>query len=274
MKKLLCLMTACALCAIALAGCSRSSAPGGDTQPDTTQAVDFEPQTTAVPQGHGEEDQSLLIGDPTAPPAERLVQEDASQDGDYFSMDALSQGDGDAVENPKLAEIPIAQDIPGAIDPSTYQFSALIDTSLGFTFNYPAHWENLPGVYTVCFREVAEAGKFPARVAVTAKKLTHTPEGTVLRDELGSYMRTIYRQYDSSTFQTGTANTEDTFLGREAMSNTYLAYSGETEVKGFVIGCSVGKVVYVFHFCASYEDYQALENIMRYMLRSVQLVED
>ena len=57
-----------------------------------------------------------------------------------------------------------------------------------------------------------------------------------------------------------------------AYSNTYLAYSGETEVKGFVIGRAVKRVLYVFHFCAAYEDYQAMESIMRYILNSVQLV--
>lgn len=273
MKKLLCLILLGALCAAALAGCSSSRTADSGAQP--TANVDFAPVDTAPPQGHGEEDQSLLIGDPTAPPAERLPEDAAAQGDDYFSMDALTDGGGDsAEENPKLSSAPAWQDVPGAIDPATYQYSALIDTSLGFTFNYPAHWENQPGVFTVCFREAVEPGDFPARVAISVKTLTHTPEGTVMRDQLSSYMRTIARKYDSATFQSGSVNTEDTFLNRQAMSNTYLAYSGETEVKGFIIGCSVGKKLYVFHFCASYEDYQAMENIMRYMLRSVQLVED
>lgn len=273
MKKLICLIIACALCAAALAGCARPESP---SEAEPTTAVDFQPDVTAVPQGHGEEDQSRLIGDPTLPPAEPIAG-DADADGqgdDYFSMDAITDGGNAVEENPKLASAPMAQDVPGAIDPSTYQFSALIDTSLGFTFNYPSHWENLPGVYTVCFREAVEPGDFPCRVAITAKKLTHTPEGSVLRDQLVSYMHAIYRQYDAATFQSGTVNNEDTFLGREAISNTYLAYSGETEVKGFIVGCAVGKTLYVFHFCASYEDYRAMENIMRYMLRSAQLVED
>ena len=41
-----------------------------------------------------------------------------------------------------------------------------------------------------------------------------------------------------------------------------------------MIGRAVKRVLYVFHFCAAYEDYQAMENIMRYMLNSVQLVEE
>ena len=50
--------------------------------------------------------------------------------------------------------------------------------------------------------------------------------------------------------------------------------SGETEVKGFVIGRAVKRTLYVFHFCASYEDYAAMERVMRYMVNSVELVDD
>jgi len=63
-------------------------------------------------------------------------------------------------------------------------------------------------------------------------------------------------------------------MGKQALSNTYLAYSGETEVKGFIIGQSIGRVLYVFHFSASYEDYTAMERVMRYMLNSVQIIQD
>jgi hypothetical protein len=121
------------------------------------------------------------------------------------------------------------------------------------TFNYPSNWVNVPGVFTVCYREMAEPGEFPARVAISAKRLVHSPEGTVVSDELTEFVRVIRKQYDANTFQLGTPNTEDTFMGKTALSNTYLAYSGETEVKGFVIGQSVGRVLYVFHFSASNE---------------------
>ena len=93
-------------------------------------------------------------------------------------------------------------------------------------------------------------------------------------EELSEYMRLVRKQYDTATFQAGTPNTEDEFMGQQAYSNTYLAYSGETEVKGFVIGQTVGRVLYVFHFCASYDDYTALERVMRYMLNSVQIIQE
>ena len=288
MKKLLCALIVCAMCVCGLSGCD-SDAPGEDAAGAGNDA----PTVTLVPEegDHGETDQSAALLDalPTVVPAETLsaaaLSDGASASDEYYSIDALINGadddidddpvipddDGDAEpEAPTPAPVPVN----GALNPSVYQYSALVDTSLGFTFNYPAHWKNIPGVYTVCYREDKTDGSFPARVAISAKKLKHSPEGTVLTDELTSYMKMVYKQYEPDSFQTGTPNAEDTFMGKQAYSNTYLAYSGETEVKGFVIGRAVKRVLYVFHFCAAYEDYQSMENIMRYMLNSVQLVEE
>ena len=278
MKKLLCAMLVCALCACALSGCKKQAEPEAAPEADFAPA-EASPGVTPVPDegGHGEEDQSAALADmPTLAPVERVDGGDAGEDGasdDYYSIDALinqPQQEFDTYE-----ESSQATPRPGAamIDPTTMQFSALVDTTMGFTFNYPTNWVNIPGVYTVCYREAVEPGDFPARVAITGKLLVHSPEGTVLTDELTAYVRTIYKQYDASSFQLGMPNTQDTFMGRQAVSNTYLAYSGETEVKGFIIGTSVGRRMYVFHFCASYEDYAAMENLMRYMLKSVELVE-
>ncbi len=282
MKKLLCVMLICALCACALAGCNKQAAP--EEAPDADFApAQANPGVTAVPEegGHGEEDQSAALAEmPTLAPAERLEDDtagDAGASDDYYSIDALIS-QPDATDEPEFntyVEETLATVRPGTsvIDPSALQFSALADTTMGFTFNYPTSWVNIPGIYTVCYREAVEPGDFPARVAITGKLLVHSPEGTVLTDELMSYVRTIYKQYDASSFQLGTPNTQDTFMGKLAVSNTYLAYSGETEVKGFIIGTSVGRRMYVFHFCASYEDYAAMERLMRYMLNSVALVE-
>lgn len=291
MKKTLCVICAIAVCAWSLAACSLRGS-GGSAQP-TSEAA-FEPETTALPEArHGEEDQSQYIDDlPTLPPAETVAPEDGTaaeedaslpanaDEAEYFSIDALlttTDGpDGFNEENaatisPDATEPPSSRRIT-RIDPATYQFSALTDTSLGFTFNYPTQWENLPGVFTVCFREPIVSGEFPARVAFSAKKMVHTVEGTTLSTQLTKYMRTIYQMYDPSTFQAGTVNSNDKFLGQTAMSNTYLAYYGDIEVKGFIIGTAVGKIIYVFHFCASYEEYTAMEGIMRYMINSAELV--
>ena len=282
MKKLLCLMLICALAGPALSGCSRTRSPEQETQQPA--AADFAPESTALPEAnHGEEDQSqALYGDPTLPPAETLApgETPAGLDDDFFSIDALlEQADGpvNSFDDADIGDPDATAPAPAngqIIDPSTYQFSALIDTSLGFTFNYPSHWENLPGVSTVCYREVVEPGDYPARVAISVKKLAHSPEGNVIIDQMTSFFRTIYQMYNPNSFQAGSINEADSFLGQVAVSNTYLAYSGEIEVKGFVIGTAIGKTLIVFHFCASYDDYSAMEGVMRYMLRSVEPVGD
>lgn len=275
MKKILCLIFVTVLCAFALCACSRSQSAAENSE-------DAVPGATAVPiEGdHGEMDQSGTIEAlPTLEPAEPLNANGISTDdaGDYFSIDALiDQGDsGEAVPADPEATPEAALVLPASsdVDTSTYQFSALTDTALGFTFNYPSHWINVPGVYTVCFREPAEEGKFPARVAITVKKLVHTPDEQAMMEQLTAYMRIIRNQYDKATFESGTPNMNDSFLDRGALSNTYLAYSGDNEVKGFVIGTAVGRSMCVFHFCASYDDYGPMESMMRYMLRSIQPVQ-
>ena len=279
LKKFVCLMLVCALCACALTGCGRSG-DGGRT-PDAPQSGS--PETTAVPEvgGHGEQDQSaaLLEAMPTLEPVQPL---EAAGDG-YFDIDALLNQPADAqpAGSPEGQAQPLEAPLPGPEataaatrpDTSGYQYTALTDTALGFTFNYPSHWVSVPGVYTVCFREPQEEGKFPARVAITVKKMVHTPDEQVLAEQLTSYMRIIHNQYDKSTFESGTPNLSDNLMGRLAMSNTYLAYSGKNEVKGYVIGTAVGRNICVFHFCAAYEDYAPLEGAMQYMLHSIQAVE-
>ena len=291
MKKLLCALLICAICAGALAGCGRRQASGDDASGGDAPA--YNPENTPVPEegAHGEQDQSQALAEmPTLAPAETLSSEEAASlidddddddsvnSDDYYSIDALinsAETDGAAEDElPQASQAPVQPVGSNVIDPNTLQYSALNDPDMKLTFNYPSDWVNVPGVFTVCYREMVEPGDFPARVAISAKLLVHSPEGMVLTDELTSFVRVIRKQYDSETFQLGTLNSEDTFLERQAYSNTYLAYSGETEVKGFVIGCAIGRVLYVFHFCASYEDYTAMERVMRYMLNSVHILQD
>lgn len=284
LKKFLCLMLLCGLCAFVLSGCKRSG--DGGQAPDA--AKPGAPEATAVPEvgAHGEEDQSaaLLEAMPTLEPVEPLDGPAVTSAGDgYFDIDALLNqpvGDAEATADGQAQplEAPLSAPEAAAVatrpDTSGYQYTALTDTSLGFTFNYPSHWVSVPGVYTVCFREPPEEGHFPARVAITVKKMVHTPDEQVLEEQLTAYMRIIHKQYDSSTFESGTPNLSDNLMGRLAMSNTYLAFSGKNEVKGYVIGTAVGRNICVFHFCAAYEDYAALEGAMQYMLHSIQAVDN
>ena len=282
MKRIFCLALVLALCAAMMAACKKAApepADAGGPMP-------AQPEVTAVPEegDHGEEDQSAALADmPTLEPVVPLGEDagEAVEGGgtdDYYSIDALLADVPDEAPAPQPEPVPEGEGEPTptprpVVDTSTYQYSALTDTSLGFTFNYPSHWENVPGVYTVCFREKVEPGDFPARVAITAKKLVHTPDEQVITEELTSYLRMVHKQYEAASFQAGTPSTEETFLGKPAMSNTYLAYSGENEVKGYIIGTAVGRTMYVLHFCATYDDYGAMESMMRYMVKSAELVD-
>ena len=290
MKKLLCALLVCVLCACGLTACGRKTASDGAETSRGNPAGN--PEVTPVPEegSHGEEDQSQALANmPTLAPAvpvegdvsddddDYVDDDDDVDDEDYYSMAALMNPSEDA-EAPDDALEAAPQDTPkpggNIIDPNTLSYTALSDPDMKLTFNYPSNWVNVPGIFTVCYREMVEPGEFPARVAISAKRLVHSPEGTVVTDELTEFVRIIRKQYDANTFQLGTPNAEDTFMGKQAPSNTYLAYSGETEVKGFVIGQSVGRTLYVVHFSASYDDYTAMERVMRYMLNSVQIVQD
>ena len=283
MKKLLCVFLICALFGCALSGCGKKASPD-DAEPASQGAGNNVPEVTVVPEtgGHGEEDQSQALADmptlaPVQPAAEGDLPDDDDDDDDdaddYYSIDALINGAA-GEETPEPSQQPASKPAGNVLDPNTLSYTALNDPDMKLTFNYPSNWVNVPGVFTVCYREMTEPGEFPARVAISAKRLVHSPEGTVLTDELTEFVRVIRKQYDANTFQLGTLNSEDTFMDKQAYSNTYLAYSGETEVKGFIIGQAVGRVLYVFHFSASYDDYAALERVMRYMLNSVHIIQE
>ena len=236
---------------LALALCACSKGKQADDAAPETDAPPSAAAQSAPSEAEATDDPYDLMAQPTLEPVELMPVENA---------DDVAQA----------ATLPTS--VP-AIDIGAYRFSALTDTALGFTFNYPSDWENVPGTFTICFRQKGEEGSIPIRVAISRKKMVHSVEGDTLTDELTTFVRTISRYYDTSTFQLGTVNREDTFMGTHAVSSTYLAYSGSTEVKGFIIGCAIEKNIYVFHFSASYSDYAAMDSIMRYMCNSVRLVE-
>ena len=89
-----------------------------------------------------------------------------------------------------------------------------------------------------------------------------------------SYLKAVSKQYDPDTFQIGTEQKDVPFIRRKGIANTYLAYWGSVEVKGYVLGVAVDRTLYVFHFCASYSDYAELESVMQYMASTVTLYED
>ena len=110
-------------------------------------------------------------------------------------------------------------------------------------------------------------------MAVTRKRLAHAPKFSRLLTQFQEYAETVRAQYDSTTFEYGDLNSSAAFLGQPAYEITYLAYSGAVEVKGYMICTNVDKYVYVFHFCAPYDDYAAMEPMMRQLRDSVTLAQ-
>ena len=286
LKKLICLVLILALAVPMLSGCGRKqeqAAPEATAEADYNPAgpgytitdgsansvpdapVDLTPQQrAAMSVGESEGEQTV----PSDIPYED--QEELLPPGGEREQETVTAADGDVVlgtydESTDTA----AHDAPSAIDTNAYQYTQVDDENINFTFNVPSHWKLVPGIYTICYREEVDDGDFPARLAITRKRLVHTPDDRALLEELSSFMKSVSKQYDKSTFQTSIPNREDTFMGKPAFSNTYLAYWGDIEVKGFVIGCSVGRTLYVLHFSASYADYAAMESMLRYIVNSV-----
>lgn len=269
MKRFLCLLLVTILSSLVLSGCSDKQNNQND-QEQQNDHVSFSPESTAVPNSSVLEaanafSNTEISDQPTLEPVETISSNDNEND-ETIDDQIFSTHNVDTNTDQHAA--------PSGVDTSAYQFSSLSDHSLGFTFNYPSHWQNIPGIYTVCFQEQVEDGDVPARVAITRKKLTHTPDASDLSDHLIAYLKTIYKQYDTSTFEVSGLNTSISFMGQNGYSTTYLAFKGETEVEGFVILCVVERTLYVYHFSASYSDYQSMESMMQYMCKSVQLVDE
>jgi len=242
-----------------LTGCSNSSS----TYDDAGSSGSFEPETTAAPSQY-----SVQTGSDSADPQPKV-------------LDILLSTDDPAAANapetePEEEPAPLTDILDLAeptFDPSpSYTYEKLADPSFGFTFAYPVGWENLPGKHTVCFRENAADGEYPARVAITRKTLAHSPKESVLLSQFQSYMETIYEQYDPETFELGTLFSSASFMGQTAQEITYLAYSGETEIIGYACCSSIGRNVYVFHFTCAYDEYESLRSAMLRMRDSASVI--
>ena len=254
MKKIAALLIAGALIAATLSGCSNSSDTAADqpplnTVPESTVTTEFAdafmPDVMDVPV------------DATAEPAADVPDESIVPESTDTPAEAAT-------------EAPAAQ---ATAAPYAYTLTALTDSTFGFVCAYPSGWKNLPGKYTVCFREEVSGDDFPARMAVTRKRLAHAPKFSRLLTQFQEYAETVRAQYDSKTFEYGDLNSSAAFLGQPAYEITYLAYSGDVEVKGYMICTNVDKYVYVFHFCAPYDDYAAMEPMMRQLRDSVTLAQ-
>lgn len=220
---------------------------------------------------------------------------DAAEQTTNFAPEATSEVptviEEDIKEEPVQEELPEVIDVPVEITPepateatpepaptqdnslATYTFQTLSDTSFGFVFTYPTTWVNSPGKHTVCFSEPAEEGSVPARVAITRKEMVHKPDAERVLEQFKEYGEVIKGQYEAKTFEWGTLNEEARFMGNTAYEIPYLAYSGDTEIQGYLACTAVDYTIYVFHFYCPYDEYGSLKNLMTMMRDSVKVVE-
>lgn len=205
---------------------------------------------------------------------------DAPEQTADFQPETTSEPEAPVSSLPPAVDVPLDGD-PAGIQPTpeptqaahSYTLTALTDSSFGFVFAYPTGWRNLPGKHTICFREDSDAVSFPARVAVTKKTFAHTPKSSKVLDQFQSYAQTALAQYSADTIEFGDLNSNARFLGQTAYEITYLAYSGDTEIKGYMICCSVDHDMYVFHFCCAYDVYASMENMINQMRDTVTIVQ-
>ena len=92
-------------------------------------------------------------------------------------------------------------------------------------------------------------------------------------EQFKEYGETIRAQYEAKTFEWGTLNESAHFMGNVAYEIPYLAYSGDTEIQGYLICTALDYTVYVFHFYCPYDEYGSLKNLMTMMRDSVKIVE-
>ena len=294
MKRLLIILLVLALAGFVLSGCDRRSAA-----PEETEGQDgsFSPETTAVGGlTQAVEDQSSADPADTATEEPTYVEpiavgaEDADPvDIDVTDADPEETPDPEAADQPEDAEdgaendgetaaeptpdsdMPFATPTP---QPNTFisEYAEVSAPGLGFRLSYPADWVNIPGRSTVCYVQPLENGTvYPARVAVTMKRMPHATNYDEAQTELANYIKTLMTQYNQSTFKVNTKLDYDTkFMGKAAIATTYLAYDGPQEIIGYTIITYFERYLYVFHFLCAYEDYNAFSEAMKYMRDSVQ----
>ena len=282
-KKIAALALACILLCMSLTGCS----DGSSVSSAPTQQPNFLPDATALPVDSGSAAE-VLQTQPTAEPIFAIPAEEDTEEEPLFGLDTEtateeplfgldeetlpSVEDATAEPTEEPTPEPTMTPAPTVYSPyASYTYASLMDTSFGFVLNYPSTWRNLPGKYTVCFEEITGEGDFPARVAVTRKKLPHKPSSETLAKQFQAYVQQVCSQYDPKTFELSDLNSNTTFMKRDGYSIGYLAYSGDTEVQGYMCCCAIDYTVYVFHFCSTYEDFEPMKPVLTRIRDSVSL---
>lgn len=283
MKKFICLLLACTLLTGLLSGCDRQAVSTPAAETEQTQAANFAPETTAVTTQQYQIIDEADAGDAAS---EDSAQDAPAEDATAAPADVpadvpVDEPAGGNEAEPSFTVNPT--DVPEDIVPfstptpqpntNITSYSTISGTGLGFKFDYPSDWVNIPGRSTVCYVQPLKEGTvYPARVAVTMKKLAHAADAIDAQNELVEYLKLLMTQYDATTFKVSKEmDTSTKFMGKNGMSATYLAYDGEQEIKGYVILTYFERYVYCFHFLCAYEDYEAFDTAMRRIRDSVQV---
>ena len=184
MKKIAALLIAGALIIATLSGCSNNSDSAADQPPLNTV-----PESTVTT-----EFADSFMPDAMDVPVDATAEPAADVPAEPENTDAPAEA---------ATEAPTAQ---ATAAPYAYTLTALTDSTFGFVCAYPSGWRNLPGKYTVCFREEVSGDDFPARMAITRKRLAHAPKFSRLLTQFQEYAETVRAQYDSKTFEYGDLN--------------------------------------------------------------------
>lgn len=283
MKRFFSLILIGILVASMLCGCDRK--PGAPAAEETASAGNFAPETTAVASsGLVQALDDVQDVEPAAP--------EAVNDAQPVVLDAAATDEvavDEAIPEPSLEPAPAVTEeaknetviMPFATatpqpNVTVKSYSEVSVDELGFKFSYPSDWNNVPGRSTVCYVQPLDNGTvYPARVAVTMKKLAHKCSSSEAQQELVEYIKMLMTQYDETTFKVDKNLDEDTkFMGNKAMATTYLAYDGPQEIQGYVIMTHFERYLFCFHFLCAYEDYEAFQPAMVRMRDSVQASRD
>lgn len=192
-----------------------------------------------------------------------------------------SQTDPEATITPEptvqatITPEPTATPEPVATVPvSSYRYETINNVNLQVSFQYPSHWTNDPGKYTICYREPVNPGEAGGRVAVSAKTVSRAPDTTSLKKQLASFMEKVEASYFSFTAGDD-VQTDEAVFGTKGLSQTYTARDEEgNRYTGFVLMAYVSsnKRIYVLHFSAPSGRYEEMSTVLETIRQSLAVV--
>lgn len=296
LKRLLCILLVLVLAGFALSGCDRRSETAEDAE--GLEEGNFAPETTGVggltqavedqsAEGAGKYSDSSIDAAAYSQEDDGLPQDSQEDvpdsdgvfgDGEFNDIEDSEEGQDGAEASAGTQSASDDDDMPFASptpqpNTSVSRYAEISAPGLGFRFSYPSDWTNIPGRSTVCYVQPLDNGTvYPARVAVTMKRLPHSTNFQEVQTELAEYIKLLRTQYSAATFKVDMElDTSTKFMGKSSIGTTYLAYDGGQEIKGYVVATYFERYMYVFHFLCAYNDYTSFEATIRYMRDSVQI---